>query len=734
MSTKWQTWLAACPAGRVLSAALLAVAALTAPSAAEEWKPPAITMPKAAQHPFIACTPEELARLRAAWKGGGAERDAVAAVVGRADRALKGPLAFPPRGGQHNQWYQCDACQIALRTVDDTHHQCPRCKKVYTGEPYDDVIFAHRHGANLKNMTDAAWAWAATGDRKYAEFAARVLLGYAERYEKYPYHDSSRRQGAAAGRSGGRLAEQTLNEAGTLSREVAPAYDLIHSSGVLSAADHEAVRAGLLLPMLKNIEKNHAGKSNWQTWHNAAFIWGGAMVEDAAWLRLAVEDPQNGFLYQMRASVTSDGMWYENSWGYHFYTLQAMVTIAEGARRLGIDLWHHPALAAMFTLPVRYTMADGSLPRFGDDVRSSAAGLYVVAPAYHALKDPAMESLLPARPSLDAVLFGRPAGARERPRIEGSEVFRGAGHAILRARGEAGLSAAMTFGPYGGFHGHLDKLTFVFFGWGRELGVDPGRAASQAYRLPIHRDWYKATLGHNAVLVDGASQKPAEGKLESFAAADAYGGAAARCDAAYDGVRHRRLLVMTPTYLLVADDLAAERPRRFDWLYHNRGSAVSCAAAAAAGAAAAGGSPGALAALAAPGEKFPGQEYLQNVRAGTTDGPVRAEFAADAATTHLLAAAATGTEVRTADGPGASVMERVPLVVLTRRGPSARFAAVLEPVRKGAAPAVSAVALADSPQGLRVTVQNGAAAETATIAPAGTFTFAVGGKIVLEGK
>ena len=39
---------------------------------------------------------------------------------------------------------------------------------------------------------------------------------------------------------------------------------------------------------------------------------------------------------------------------------------------------------------------------------------------------------------------------------------------------------------------------------GRELGVDPGRARSQAYRLPIHTGWYKATVGHNAVLVDGA--------------------------------------------------------------------------------------------------------------------------------------------------------------------------------------------------------------------------------------
>ena len=108
------------------------------------------------------------------------------------------------------------------------------------------------------------------------------------------------------------------------------------------------------------------------------------------------------------------------------------------------------------------------------------------------------------------------------------------------------------------------------------MGVDPGRAKSQAYRLPIHTRWYKATLGHNAVLVDGQSQKPATGKLESFAANGPYSAVVARCDEAYPGVHHRRLLCLTPGYLLIFDDLAAETPRRFDWVYHNRGPEPRC--------------------------------------------------------------------------------------------------------------------------------------------------------------
>ena len=92
------------------------------------------------------------------------------------------------------------------------------------------------------------------------------------------------------------------------------------------------------------------------------------------------------------------------------------------------------------------------------------------------------------------------------------------------------------------------------------MGVDPGRAKSQAYRLPIHTRWYKATLGHNAVLVDGRSQEPAAGKLETFAAGGPYTAVVARCDEAYPGVLHRAAPCLTPEYLLIFDDLACRDP------------------------------------------------------------------------------------------------------------------------------------------------------------------------------
>jgi hypothetical protein len=651
-------------------------------------------------HPFLACTAEELARLRQGYRTQGAEHEVVAALVKEAERFVAEPAEFPPRGGQHNQWYQCDACETALRTIDATHHQCPKCRKVYSGPPYDDVIFSRQHSRNLQQMRTAAWAYAISGNRRCAKYAARVLLGYAQRYEQYPYHTASLNPKS---RSGGHLAEQTLNEAADLATAIGPAYDLIHDCDVLSAADHQAIRKGLLLPMLRNLDKHKAGKGNWQTWHNAAMIWGGALVRDPAWVHKAIDDPQNGFHYQMDVSVSKEGMWYENSWGYHFYTLGALVNIAETSRRLGLDLWSDERLRRMFTLPVHYTMADGMLPRFGDDVNSSARRVgRLFEPAYHAYQDPQILALLPERVSFESLVLGRPVHATaEAPELR-SMVFEDAGHAILRTPGEAGLTAAMTFGPYGGFHGHFDKLSFVFFGFARELGVDPGRARSQAYRLPIHNRWYKATISHNAVLVDGQSQKPAAGKLLLFESEGDHTVAVASCYEAYPGVTHTRWLLLTRTYLLIVDKLQSDTEHRFDWLYHNQGKRVICDAA--------------RDSVSLAGE-IPGGEYIRNAKQGTTAEVIRARFEEAGVSTHLTMAAGTGTVVTIGDGVGGSVEDRVLMIGMTRQGRETCFAAVLEPVPPGRAPQITGLGLVPTPEGLAITVDGGARADRILLRP-----------------
>jgi hypothetical protein len=250
-----------------------------------------------------------------------------------------------------------------------------------------------------------------------------------------------------------------------------------------------------------------------------------------------------------------------------------------------------------------------------------------------------------------------------------SKLIPGSGHAVLATDGPGKLTAAITFGPYGGFHGHYDKLSFVYFGYGKELAVDPGRAASQAYRLPIHQEWYKASTGHNAVLVDGKPQKEATGQLLAFAATGSYAAVSADAGPAYDNVAQHRFLLLSPSYLLVVDELIAtdNKEHTFDWLYHNKGNNVTCSL------------PDAKTTL---GDVPPGYAYLNGVKAFKTakEDPFKLIFTDTLVSTNLTALGQEGDVVFTATGPLGSVVDRVPVVIIRRKGKTVYFIAAIEPV------------------------------------------------------
>ena len=193
----------------------------------------------------------------------------------------------------------------------------------------------------------------------------------------------------------------------------------------------------------------------------------------------------------------------------------------------------------------------------------------------------------------------------------------------------------------------------------------------------------------------------------------------ARCDTAYEGVRHRRFLCLTPSYVLVLDDLAADRPRQFDWLFHHRGLSAESDAAN-------GQEPGEL--------SFPGWEYVQNVRFGVCDGPVRVRFLDRDLTTHLTMAATPGTEVRIADGVGQSVVDRVPLAMVSRRGDRVQLAALLEPVPEGQAFATPSLSVQQEQGVIRMVVERDGTRDEVTLNDQDQVQVRRGGRLVLASE
>jgi hypothetical protein len=145
----------------------------------------------------------------------------------------------------------------------------------------------------------------------------------------------------------------------------------------------------------------------------------------------------------------------------------------------------------------------------------------------------------------------------------------------------------------------------------------------------------------------------------------------------------------------VADVLTATDGKRhtFDWLYHNRGEGIS--------------SPAAVRENTAPeGQGF---EYLKEVRRGETNGPIKATVALGPDQVRISVNGDSESEVLVGTGVGESVLDRVPVLAVTRRGQSARFAAAIELAASDQAGEVASVQIQDEKTGgylIRVQLRN----------------------------
>lgn len=573
-------------------------------------------------------------------------------LIRDAESALEAPLAIPDRGGQWPHWYSCTKDGVRLRTVSPTEHRCPRCGAVYRGDPYDAVALYHVHRRNSNAARDLGLAYRFTGRAAFAARAREILLGYAKRYRGYRLHNIRDEEQIG----GGRIMAQTLDESVWLI-PVAWGYALVRDT--FSEDERARVENDLLLPAAETISAHKMGIHNIQCWKNSAVGLVGYATGNRELVREAIDDPDRGFRAQIARGITDDGLWYEGSLGYHRYTMEALWPLAEAARHAGTDLYTG-RYRTIYDAPLTLAFPNGDPPGFNDNRGTNATTggpLYEIA--YARWKHGPYGRLVARtnRESLQALLYGAddvPSG----PLIpEESQLLPSAGYAMLRAGGAA---AAVRFGMHGGGHGHPDKLGIATFAAGRTWGLDPGTIN---YGVPLHREWYRVTIAHNTVAVDGQNQKTADGKLEEWKVAKEGATLAASADGVYPGVALRRTLTLAKGRLEDRFECRAEAERTFDWAFHAGGKITASLELAP--------RPGAL------GEAN-GYQHITGVSAARTDGAWSVTWQEGGARYTIRMEAAPGTEIFVGEGPGQDPAERVPVVVVRRRARETVFRAVHE--------------------------------------------------------
>ncbi len=567
-------------------------------------------------------------------------------------------------------------------------HRCARCGKTFSGERHDRHWARYQHLWLAERAAHLATLAALGGNDAAAARASEILRAYARSYLRYPNRDN------VLGPS--RLFFSTYLESLWICSYLAAAV-LLRESGRLDDATGKGV--GQVADEAANlIGEYDEGFSNRQTWNNAALAAIAAWFADEGLAQRAIESP-TGLLAHLLRGFGRDGTWYEGE-NYHLFALRGLLTGAAWAREAGVDIATEPRLAGRLTAallaPPRSALPDFSFParkdsRFGVSLaqpmylesweiglatlgsREQGAGSRELESWLHALyggparKPELFESYLHDAPigplpapcsrsrlSWWSLLFMAPELPADAPAWSPTSVLLASqGLAVLRAGGGSRY-VSLECGPFGGGHGHPDRLHLTLHADGVHWLPDPGTGSYVTREL----FWYRATLAHNAPRLDGASQPPGDATCETFDAPGEWAWTRGR----YGDVR--RTVVSGPAYVLDVVELASRGDHvvELPWHFQGRGDV--------------GGETGRVWAAGELADEFVSRVEQLVPGAG---GPVTLELASGARI--LRAFLLFEGELLRAEGPGLpGGGTRQPFYVARARGRSARFVTVLEPV------------------------------------------------------
>ena len=486
-----------------------------------------------------------------------------------------------------------DGSLLTFDPFDPDHHRCPRCGSVHTGPEHRAFWRYWYHLWLAERAVHAGVLFRLRGDTRHRDLATAILAGYADRYLDYPNADN------VLGPT--RVFFSTYLESIWLLQLCIALDALEGADAAVGDRTGAVVRDRIIEPSARLIAEYDEGLSNRQVWNVAAQLAAARVLGGDARVQPLVDAP-HGLVSLITRGCLSDGTWYEGE-NYHMFAHRGLwygVTIAEAA---GAVLAPHvvrrfdagfaaPFLTALpdMTLPSRrdsqYAISlrqprfaeacELGLARIDDDRLRSVLGSLYVPPADVGVGDNGrsrtsadVERNLPAmrlgRADLGwrALLFAREALPPLDAAPPGSALLEGQGIAVFRRDGGR-VYAALDYGHSGGGHGHPDRLNVLLMRGAARILDDMGTGSYVERSL----HWYRSTLAHNAPLVDGRSQRRADGELLAFEERGGAGWVRATVEGAAGGVRIDRTLAIMPGYLVDEVRWTADREVVFDLPQH----------------------------------------------------------------------------------------------------------------------------------------------------------------------
>lgn len=608
---------------------------------------------------------------------------------------------LPPHPEQQAGYYHEFFCpehavQLVFNPHSPTRHVCPIDQTIFVGEPFDHAYLWSVNDV----LSDAAFRFALSAFQKDetgpdALRASEILLGYARNYLSMPKGPTVRAEFS------GVVTYHGLDESVWLVR-IAWAFAML--DGYIPPHTAREICDQLLRPGAEHMRENSYKRiHNVTNWCNAALVTLGLVLEDESLIVEAL-DGEFGLYAQLHQGVLGDGLWFEGSLSYHYYSLAAIVWTVRSLEASGRSFRDWGRLRKMFEVPLRLASPDLSLPAINDcwffislvgEVGHGipdAAGFYESAWAWFNDQEFGWvldrNYLVRPRDGIEALLDGSPKiSSTSGPKFESCALV-SCGLGVLRSDHPTGSLTCLILkaGPSHEDHSHPDQLAIQLFAVGARIGADLGTAG---YGIGLNDTWYRQTASHSTVLVDGGSQPLTTAFLDNLSVSagfTAVSGAVVWTEGQYATVRMRRTVAARGGYYLDIFDVESGASRQFDWIFSGCGEFAE----------------------GSDADEFRvgrltgdcGYEHFESVRVCTGQQPRRMRWKNDAVVFDLHMPAPAGEKLFTGIMPGNPAKDFQSVLVRRNHGVHHRFLSVLESFPDSTKPLVNSVSYLQADEGV----------------------------------
>ncbi len=389
--------------------------------------------------------------------------------------------------------FVCPHCAALLKfelTVDkrsDRSFICPNCGKEVSGERYFNAwVYQYRcyFASELDNIVICAHA----GTKEAISFLLQFVDFYADRYADFTAH------GDHAGK--GKIMGQSLDEAVWGICVVRCIYFCRH---FISGEKMEKWFDKLFAPMVRLLLPQGESVQNISVWIQACVGMIGITFNRPELIDKALHG-DHGLYKQLERGLTKDFLWYEGSFHYHYYLLDALTYFCE----LYFGSAHESQLVLLLE-----KMYDSVMPAVYDGYHILAVNdsWYPVT-----LKEYALQIIRAAAITHNARLLEMAGNIRRRfpdvfrepgtllyeTRLTDNRRFLFDHHMVLLSKP---FPVFLKSGSCTISHSHKDMFSIIVPPFLLDLGTT-------GYGSPMNDSWLRTSLAHNSVSVDGKQPDP----------------------------------------------------------------------------------------------------------------------------------------------------------------------------------------------------------------------------------